>query len=385
MSEQFFWRVFAETGQVPYFGGSGVGLLPLLYGTTGPWEAAVCIGNPASPVEAWLRANTDAELFLFPEAPRGPGGLPESRPQGAWDAGAVPTIAGEEERDILQVGRIAFGLDARPGFYRVRPLDGVLGENPPRVGLMHLGSLEGAAPVVRGARRLLRRCRPAILVNREAPVEAGRGIPELAALASVLAEAGYTLYDSMLSPLRTPEEVSGALDLWHETVFLALPAGSGVDHRTLMRAYRMDPAAYRADAAEGIRLRADEIVGCRGLYPAEYWEDLCWRWTGPLPRASVPLPLGRPGRYRLSCRLLKVADDRVLDTLRLFVNGMPVEHTVQSSDHDIFVEGTVILKPANPMSLAELRFVHSETYSVNPDDPRRLGLARIEVGVERQQ
>jgi hypothetical protein len=384
IADQFFWRVFAETGHVPYFGGSGIGLLPLLYELSGPWPAAVCTGNAASPVEAWLREHTDAELLCFSTVPGGQQNLPEARPQGTWDAGTVPLVLGEVERDVLHVGGIAFGFGASPGFYRERPLDHLLGQCRTRVGLIHLGSLNGAARVIGGARNLLRRCSPALLVNREAAMEARRGIPELAALASVLAEAGYTLHDSMLSPLRTAEDLGGALELWHETAFFALPEGEGIDQRAFIRAYRANPSGYQAHTQDQIRLRADEIIGCSGLYPAEHWEDLSWRWTGPLPRAYISLPVGRPGRYRFRLRLLKVADDGVLDTLRIFVNGIRVEHTVKANEHDIVVAGLLTLSPTNHSSPAELGIVHSETYFINPDDPRRLGMALIDIGLERQ-
>lgn len=392
MSEaRLTWRMLAEAGRLPYFGGSGVGALPALYQARGPWRAAVCVAEPASPILAWLRENTEAEIYRFPR----PGGA--AVPQGPWDAGTVPLSLGDAERDWLDVAGIGRGLGARPTLRRYSPLDELL-DTAAGVGLIHTGSL-GAAALVRGARRLLRSSAPALLIQRDPMAPPAATLDELTAVAEVLAAAGYALYDPTLSPLSSREEIQSALDAWRETVFLGLPEGSALALLDAGQAAKA-PGGYaeaharaawayvsdyrRGPAVDGhVRLQADAIPATEGFYPAENWEDLVWRWTGPKPRATVRLPLARPGVYRLVCRLLKVADGRVLDSLRLFVNGQPIAHTTEPGEHEIVLGAEFVAGLGGFQPYAEILFAHAETYYVNPDDPRRLGLALLEIELER--
>lgn len=381
-TEQFFRRVTTETGRPPYLGGAGLALVQALYGMAEPWQAAVCVDEPASPVALWLRAHTDVELFCFPKPPRSNRKIPSALPQGPWDLGTVPMILGDRSREQLDVRSIAFDFGTRPVFYRQHSLDDLLGVGR-RIGLIHIGSLHGAAATVKGARHLLEHSGAAVLVVRDSPSESDRDASELTELAATLMQAGYAFYDAMLMPCSTSVQIRAALHQWHETVFFGLPADQ--DLGALMLAYWENVSNFQATSDDSIRVKADEIVDGTNLYPTEYWEELCWRWTGPLPKASVLVPLTRPGRYRMSCRLLKVADDRVFDTLRIFINGMPIKYGVQFNEYDIVLEGGLIINYARFSPVTEIRFAHSETYFINPDDPRRLGLALMEINLERQE
>lgn len=381
MREQLFRRVLAETGRPAYFGGSGIGLLPGLHRATGPWSAAVCIDEPASPIAAWLKVNTDAELFCFPKLAGTRGRPPAPTLHGPWDAGTVPAVLGDSERDLVGVEDIAFGFAAKPVRFRQRSLDGLLGDAL-RPGFIHIGSLHQAAAIIRGAQRLLHRCHPAILLVRDAPAGRGSGVTEFSALAEAFSDARYQLYDGMLNPCGTAEEIRTALDRWLESAFLGLP--KGYDIATLMHAFWDDLTSYRPSPERGLRLAVHEITDCTGFYAEEHWDDLRWRWTGPRPRASVRVPLARPGYYRLCCRLLKVANDQILDSLRIFVNGEAIRHMARISEHQIVLEADLSLSLARFAPVTEILFVHSETYSINPDDPRRLGLALMAIELERQ-
>lgn len=389
---QLTWRMLAETGRLPYFGGAGLGLLPALFRIHGPWRAAVCATDPASPVLDWLRRNTDAELYLFP-------GFAGSAawPQGPWDSGTVPALLDGAGRDWLDVGDIAHGLGSRPRLRRGHVLDEAL---DPALGLgLILTDIHGAAGLVSGAARHLASARPALLIARERPGSIAAATAELLAVAGTLAAAGYLLHDSALTPLDSRDGIETALRDWRETVFLGLPAGlalalldaDGEAATAASFAAARDRAAwaylgeYRRPPAvpARIHLQADEIPDSAGFYPAESWEDLRWRWTGPKPCATARIPLIRPGRYRLACRLLKVADRRVLDTLRVFVNGQPLELAIEQGEHDIGLAGEFVAGLARFRPVAEILFTHSETYYINPDDPRRLGLALMDIEIER--
>ncbi|CAL1240544.1 hypothetical protein [Candidatus Methylocalor cossyra] len=379
MRDQLFWRILAETGRPPYFGGAGIGLLQALYRATGPWPAALCLDDPASPVADWLKTHTDSVLFFYPK-PASNRSL-RTAPQGVWDSGTVPTVIGEEEGEFLDVAGIAFGFGVEPIFYRQRSLDDWLGEGP-RLGLVHLGGLAGAARVVRGGRRLLQRCAPPVLVVRDSPAAAEATRAELMALAEELSRIGYTLYDTLLNPCPTADALHALLDLWQETVFLGLPPGH--DLGALLRGLCAYPGRPDDGAEAPVRIRAEHIVDCQGFYPAERWEELQWRWSGPLPEASLRVPIPRPGHYRLSLRLLRVADDRVLDSLRLFVNGAVVAHQVTRYEYSIVIETEFPVTAARFSPIAEIRFAHGETYCINAEDPRRLGLALMDLTLERQ-
>ncbi|SMF97488.1 hypothetical protein SAMN02949497_0518 [Methylomagnum ishizawai] len=388
------WRMLAETGRLPYFGGAGLGLLPALFRIHGPWRTAVCATDPASPVLDWLRHNTEAELYLFPV----PGAAGSAVwPQGSWDSGTVPTLLGGSERDWLDVGGIAHGLGSRPQLRRCHVLDEAL---DPDLGLgLILTDIHGSAGLVRGAVRHLASARPALLIARGRQGSIPLATTELLAVAATLAEAGYLLHDSTLTPLNSRDGIEAALRDWRETVFLGLPAGlalalldaPGEAVTPAGFAAARDRAAwaylgeYRRPPAvpARIHLQADAIPDAAGFYPAENWEDLRWRWTGPKPRATARVPLPRPGRYRLACRLLKVADGRVLETLRVFVNGQALDLAIEQGEHDIGLAGEFVAGLARFQPVAEILFTHSETYTINPDDPRRLGLALMDIEIER--
>jgi hypothetical protein len=403
-TEPLLWRVLGETGRLPYFSGAGLGLLKALHETTGPWSAAVCVDERASPVADWLAAQTDTELYFLPKPLPFGGSQAQLRPCCDADAGEIPLLAGHLEREILNVRQIAFGFGTQPARYRERPLDLLLGIRQ-RVGLIHMGSFRGCASIIEGARRLLHRFGPVVTIVRDTPAGGGEGLADLKAAAAALASFGYALYDSALNACDTEEAILEVLDGWQETVFFAVPRdldigavarrllavdgpeyGAGAPGSGRTFAYWSYLASQREDRPAGgdVSLGAEQINDSEGLYPAESWEDLRWRWTGPKPVAAVGIPVVRPGRYKLACRLLKVADDRLFDSLRIFVNGQTLPYQVVRNEHDIVIEAALVLTLTRFKPRTEIRFVHAETYSINPDDPRRLGLALMEILLERQ-
>lgn len=391
---QLIWKVLAETGHLPYFGGAGIGLLEALSKAFGPWRAVSSVDGPASPVLAWLREHADAaELYWFPK----PSSLePAAAPPADREAGAVPVLLGAQERDLLDAGAVAFGFATQPRRYRLRTLDALL-DGEDRLGLLHIGSFREAPAILEGARRVLRRSGPAVLLVRDAERLEPKSLADLEAVSKVLAGVGYSLYDSGCNPCGTQPALRAALEDWQETVFFGVPArhadrtldllggGTSGAGTSRVRAYWNHLTRYQPQAtAKGLRLAADQMADCSGFYPTESWENLRWRWSGPAPRALVRLPLQRPGRYQLRCRLLKVADERVLDSLRLFVNGAVVEHRAKRADHETILEADLTFSLAGFAPVAELLFVHAATFKANAEDPRRLGLALLDISLERE-
>lgn len=381
--EQFYWRVAAQTRIPPYFGGAGIGLLPALYEASGYWPGAICIDDPASAVAAWIRAQTKSELFCFPKQTSNLQAKPTTMPQGPWDSSTVPTHIGDSERDVMNVHSIAFGFGSSPSTHRDKPLDTLFGIKS-GIGFIHLGGLHRGAEVIRGARQLLMASQPAIQIVRDAPSGDKSGLSELTGIAEALADAGYELYDSLLSPCGQPEVLRQSLEGWHESVWFGFPVG--YDFEKLLQCFWNDLTSYQEKPVMETSFSASEIVDSSGIYALERWEHLTWRWTGPTPRASIRLPVARPGCYRLRFQLLKVSAPDVLDSLRIFVNGQATKHHVQINEHDIIIEVDkgVVMSLTRFKPIIEILFVHARTHSINSEDPRRLGLALMKIEFERQ-
>jgi len=399
--EPLYWRTLAEMGRAPYFAGAGTGLLQALHRAFGPWPIVVGSGEAASPVMAWLRQNTRSEIFHFPPPVGKDHLIPVPIPQGAWDRNLVPTVLGGSEREVLHVHSVAFGLGSRPENYRYRRLDDILGATP-ALGLLFCGHLEGAAGVLQGARGLLRQVRPLVLLARNPGNESGSVENELATVCRELAEAGYKLYDSTVSPCETGQQQSDALRLYRENVFLGLPVEYCTpdlpqrlvgdvddpilsdDPETIRQvAFWQFLSGYSGPSVPGrIEVLAQESKDWGGFYELENWESTYWRWSGPLPQASVRIPIHRPGRYRMRCQLFSVERDEVLSTMRIFAGKHALRHTTRRTDYSIILESVVSVFLRGFSPVLEIKFLHSETYHPDSGDPRKLGFALQSITLE---
>jgi hypothetical protein len=103
------------------------------------------------------------------------------------------------------------------------------------------------------------------------------------------------------------------------------------------------------------------------------------RWTGPGVRSDLRLPVRAAGPARVEISVLSACDDDAVRSLRLEVQGRPVEHSEESRRLGIAAVAQVELDPRMPLTLA-LEVAHTRHLADSASDERSPDPAGLAVG-----
>ncbi len=99
------------------------------------------------------------------------------------------------------------------------------------------------------------------------------------------------------------------------------------------------------------------------------------RWTGPGLRSTVRFPLRLAGPARVSVAIVSACDDDAVRSLRLTLQGRPLEHTLEPRHAGVAAVAEVELDPAAPLELT-LEVDHVRPL---PRDPAGLAIGELEL------
>jgi hypothetical protein len=169
------------------------------------------------------------------------------------------------------------------------------------------------AEIVRGASRLIARATPLLMVETEGLGQDDR-IEQLKAIASIEPLRSYRLFDGDLRP---------GIEFGGSSVFLFVP-----DHLTgTLLASEPLPAA-----ASGIGFVAcDRDLPAEGLHAAETNGVDWWRWSGPARLIRALLPVGEPGVYDITLRIVAFRRPAIGE-FAVRVGGVPVPARLEVGD-----------------------------------------------------
>jgi hypothetical protein len=143
-----------------------------------------------------------------------------------------------------------------------------------------------------------------------------------------------------------------------------------------------DVNAASYEPVDDLRLTFDQAIDGAGWHHREYEPHHgTFRWTGPSPVATLVLPLARQKALKIRFHVVLWIGDDVLASLRLMIDGQPVDLEKTVEANSIIFEGDIPASaPAGEARFSQLDFVMDRTISPQSLDPssqdtRELGIA----------
>ncbi|GAA4246875.1 hypothetical protein GBZ26_10005 [Azospirillum formosense] len=352
-------------------------------------DCIVSVDTPASAVSHMLREERDAKVFMFPSHSW-------LKIVGRGQPTEIPVLLSDRDRDLEEIMDHCL-VRITPQIVRLRTVDGLFSGSG-LCTLLHVNDGQQTTAVLRGARRLLSSARPFLLISVSGlPVQ--ERLQQLEHAAALLKDHDYRLVDATLLSADTPETREEAVLIGAQTGFLGIPrervserliahlagfdgdlptppSGALSDDDVLIAALIRASATrlQRAPQNRSMHIVFDDRVVCEGFYSPECDGYNHWRWSGPFPEARVFLPLEQTGRMRLVLQVMNAIRSEIINSLRLYIDGKPVNHqTIEGSKG-----WTLSVSFETPLDhrkgWCELRLAYGNTVQPSNEDPRRLGL-----------
>ncbi|MDV6344901.1 hypothetical protein [Nitrosomonas sp. Is37] len=356
-----------------------------------PTGIAICSAINDNPIENYLAENYANRCFQFP---------PESQVNSVaaeWTNiypcagfGDVPVVLANRDTEASTI-ESPFRGNRSAARVRFRRLDGLVGSER-HVDIIHIAEpASRALDILEGSQAIILRDQPVMVIEIN-------GLSNIVELARGLEALNFMLLDSLLLPVVDVESCNIHASVETETYFLGMPK-MFLEENGLTKAFwpkdiylakhkDWQQALFSGFIREirngGIRFGFqpqtryhypfnDQLL-CKGFYPAEYQEGHVWRWLGPKPSASIWIPKPLAGTYRFELVVIGALTEDVINSTRLFLNG--VLHTLtRKTDEGVSTLITTIEIPIEEENLQiELVIAVSSTHFPNPDDPRKLGI-----------
>lgn len=268
---------------------------------------------------------------------------------------------------------------------RLRCIDTLYADSH-NVKLVVLDCPTSGSAVLRGARRLLDKHQPTVVVDFTAvPICMRKAIWEDCVAA---VGAGYDWRDGMLLPCNTPERRAMSLFNCANSIACALPDDVGrlnpppseamLDQSLsglsiLARANWKDSVPSDPARFAGLAVPFDSDLPNANFHAAETaGSGIWWRWTGPAARSKFAMPIPGPGRWNLRFQVINWGVVKEPRDVRIHVAGqtsMPCRF-----DTDSITWGPLTVPVAHAASSLWVQIVTSPTMQASDEDMRWIGI-----------
>jgi hypothetical protein len=338
--------------------------------------------QPGSYLESMLRKTLSPERLFVYATRSSLGAGPFSRTVSACRREGPDIVLGACDHDLVPARR-PWPYVALDPVVRMRTLDGLHGRSH-KPGLIVIES--DILDILTGAMAAIQQHRPAILLNLTA-VSPTQRLMEWERCVTLLASSDYGWCDGFLLPCDTTERRRDLAGPLCTGLACALPAvtptkpgasgGLALAERDWVSDIRFD-----RNRLGKMQIVFDRSVVANGLYsPEPNGAGSWWRWSGPLSRIRLSLPLPAGGTWFLRLEVFDWGIARRDHDVRAFANEKELIY-IDSGPHFIrFGPILVPLREASGYLLVEINT--PRPVRASNDDPRLIGVGFSSCVLER--
>jgi hypothetical protein len=280
--------------------------------------------------------------------------------------------------------------------FRARKLDTLYADSH-TPGMLVFGGNSSVGDVIAGARGVLSRHRPMLLLDFSDVAPAMRA-SAWEDCVQACEDYHYTWLDGLFLPCSTSADRNAAVTAIGHATGVGLPT-EWPDMHKLPPGIADMLAPEDADVArvtwagtvasvkhiptpDGVRIRFDNTLPSLGMYRTEHGgQGACWRWTGPGPRASFLLPVPGPGPWRLQLEVVNWGSAKTSGALRALVAGEFL--TVERSGEDFISFSPLAPPPFWSGGSLQVDLTTPRPRRVSAQDARCLGVSLAGASLSR--